>query len=149
MSDNVNHPSHYADGWSNGAEVIDITEHLDFNRGNAVKYLARAGKKGGSKGKELEDLRKAQWYVERAIAKLETESVAELDAQMSKFDVPREYHYSPGGVIGPVSGGGGGGGYPYIPPLVTTRFLPGEAPPVPRYVHHRAEEGGIEGSYLP
>src|SRR5690606_6953478 len=67
--DVVNHPSHYADGWSNGAEVIDITEHLNFNRGNAVKYLARAGKKGGSE-KELEDLQKALWYVRREVLRL-------------------------------------------------------------------------------
>ncbi|MGC9439289.1 DUF3310 domain-containing protein [Streptomyces sp. WG5] len=67
--DGVNHPSHYADGWSNGAEVIDITEHLNFNRGNAVKYLARAGKKGGPE-KELEDLQKALWYVTREVLRL-------------------------------------------------------------------------------
>lgn len=68
--DVVNHPSHYADGWSNGAEVIDITENLNFNRGNAVKYIARAGKK--DQDKELEDLRKAQFYINREIARLET-----------------------------------------------------------------------------
>ncbi|WP_395759503.1 DUF3310 domain-containing protein [Streptomyces althioticus] len=68
-SDAVSHPSHYADGWSNGAEVIDITENLNFNRGNACKYLARAGKKGGPE-KELEDLRKALWYVRREIERL-------------------------------------------------------------------------------
>lgn len=67
--DVINHPSHYADGWSNGAEVIDITEHLNFNRGNAVKYLSRAGKKGGSE-KELEDLQKALWYVTREVERL-------------------------------------------------------------------------------
>jgi ribosomal protein L21E len=67
--DVINHPSHYADGWSNGAEVIDITEHLNFNRGNAVKYLSRAGKKGGSE-KELEDLQKALWYVTREVLRL-------------------------------------------------------------------------------
>lgn len=67
--DVINHPSHYADGWSNGAEVIDITEHLNFNRGNAVKYLSRAGKKGGPE-KELEDLQKALWYVTREIQRL-------------------------------------------------------------------------------
>jgi hypothetical protein len=67
--DGVNHPSHYADGWSNGAEVIDITEHLNFNRGNAVKYLSRAGKKGGSE-KELEDLQKALWYITREVQRL-------------------------------------------------------------------------------
>ncbi|MFD0374694.1 DUF3310 domain-containing protein [Streptomyces sp. NPDC127112] len=67
QKDNVNSPSHYKDGWSNGAEVIDITEHLNFNRGNAVKYIARAGKKAN----ELEDLRKAAWYVAREIKRVE------------------------------------------------------------------------------
>lgn len=66
MTDNVNHPSHYAEGWSNGAEVIDITENLNFNRGNAVKYIARAGKKGN----ELEDLFKANWYINREIERI-------------------------------------------------------------------------------
>ena len=65
MTDVVNHPNHYAEGWSNGAEVIDITENLNFNRGNAVKYIARAGKKDSAK--ELEDLRKAEWYLSREI----------------------------------------------------------------------------------
>ena len=65
MSDNVNHPAHYAGRWSNGAELIDITEHLDYCRGNAVKYLARAGYKNPDT--ELEDLEKAQFYVNRAI----------------------------------------------------------------------------------
>jgi hypothetical protein len=65
MTDVINHPSHYAEGWSNGAEVIDITENLSFNRGNAVKYIARAGKKDPKK--ELEDLQKAQFYLNREI----------------------------------------------------------------------------------
>lgn len=67
-SDPINHPSHYADGWSNGAEVIDITENLNFNRGNAVKYLARAGVKDPTH--EIEDLKKARWYVERELNRL-------------------------------------------------------------------------------
>jgi hypothetical protein len=68
-ADDVNHPSHYAEGFSNGAEVIDITENLNFNRGNAVKYLARAGKKDPSK--EMQDLMKARFYIEREIARME------------------------------------------------------------------------------
>ncbi|MCR8695575.1 DUF3310 domain-containing protein [Rhodococcus pyridinivorans] len=68
MSDNINHPAHYT-GFSNGAEVIDITENLNFNRGSAIKYLARAGKKDPAK--ELEDLRKAEWYVKREIERIE------------------------------------------------------------------------------
>lgn len=66
--DAVHHPSHYTQF---PVEVIEITEQLDFCRGNAVKYLCRAGLK--SKDTELEDLRKAQWYVERAIEKLKRE----------------------------------------------------------------------------
>lgn len=68
--DPVNHPQHYT-GFSNGAEVIDITENLNFNRGNAVKYLARAGAKDPAK--TIEDLRKAAWYVGREIERLEKE----------------------------------------------------------------------------
>ncbi|TDB90951.1 DUF3310 domain-containing protein [Actinomadura sp. KC216] len=67
--DPINSPRHYADGWSNGAEVIDIAEHLTFNRGAAVKYLARAGRKDPET--ELEDLKKAQWFVNREVALLE------------------------------------------------------------------------------
>jgi hypothetical protein len=69
--DPVNHPSHYSQGWSNGAEVIDIVEHLNFCRGNAVKYIARAGKK--DQAKEIEDLEKAQWYLNREIERLKKE----------------------------------------------------------------------------
>jgi hypothetical protein len=71
MSDNVNHPDHYT-GFSNGSEVIDITENLNFNLGNVVKYVARAGRKND---KTLEDLRKAQWYLDREISRLDTEDL--------------------------------------------------------------------------
>lgn len=71
MSDAIN-PSHYKNGYSNGAEVIDITENLNFNRGNAVKYISRAGKKPGED--ELKDLQKAKWYVEREISRVERQS---------------------------------------------------------------------------
>ena len=60
----INHPSHYADG---KIEVIDFIEDkkLNFNLGNVIKYVARAGKK--DKSKELEDLQKALWYLQREI----------------------------------------------------------------------------------
>lgn len=66
--DPVNHPSHYTDG---KIEVIDYIEDkkLGFCLGNAVKYISRAGKKDPTK--EVEDLRKALWYVERRIKELE------------------------------------------------------------------------------
>lgn len=66
--DAVNRPAHYAEGWSNGAEVIDITENLNFNRGNAVKYIARAGRKDAMK--TVEDLKKARWYIDRELKRL-------------------------------------------------------------------------------
>lgn len=67
-SDSVSHPSHYTDGWSNGAEVIDLTEHLSFCAGNVVKYVCRAGHKDPDK--HVEDLEKAQWYLDREIARV-------------------------------------------------------------------------------
>lgn len=62
--DPVNHPAHYT---QYPVEVIQITEHLNFCRGNAVKYICRAGHKGD----ELEDLRKSAWYIAREIERLE------------------------------------------------------------------------------
>jgi hypothetical protein len=65
--DSVNHPSHYTA--YKDIEVIDLTEQMNFNRGNAVKYIARAGLK--SKNTEVEDLKKAAWYINREIQRLE------------------------------------------------------------------------------
>ena len=67
-SDPVNNPTHYTDG---GIETIDYIEAkgLGYHLGNAVKYISRAGKKGTNQG--LEDLKKAQWYLARAIEKNE------------------------------------------------------------------------------
>lgn len=66
--DPVNHPAHYTDG---SIEVIDFIEdkNLGFHLGNAVKYIARAGKKDPEK--TIEDLKKAVWYLNRRIAQLE------------------------------------------------------------------------------
>lgn len=61
----VNHPKHYTSHPS-GVECIEITEHMSFNLGNAIKYIWRAS----IKGKEIEDLRKAKWYVDREIQRL-------------------------------------------------------------------------------
>ena len=67
-NDVVNHPAHYTDG---KIEVIDFIEdkRLNFHRGNAVKYIARAGKKDPAK--EVEDLKKARWYLDCEIKRLE------------------------------------------------------------------------------
>lgn len=76
MNDKVNHPSHYT--WLKdtcGIEVIDITRHLDFDIGNAVKYLLRAGRKSedgyDDKQKAIEDLQKAVWYINDKIKTLQ------------------------------------------------------------------------------
>ena len=65
--DPVNGPSHYTEQVP-GIEAIQVTEHFNFNLGNAIKYCWRSG----SKGKQVEDLRKAAWYINREIARLET-----------------------------------------------------------------------------
>ena len=65
MNDPVNHPKHYTEHPS-GVECIEITEHMTFCVGNAIKYLWRAG----LKGEQVEDLRKARWYIDREIARI-------------------------------------------------------------------------------
>ena len=62
--DPVNHPKHYTSHPS-GVECIQITEHMGFNLGNAIKYIWRADEKVNA----IEDLRKARWYIEREISK--------------------------------------------------------------------------------
>lgn len=66
----VNHPAHYGGG-NNPYEVIKIIEahNLNFSRGNAVKYILRAGKKPDED--ELQDLMKAKWYIEREILNIQ------------------------------------------------------------------------------
>ena len=64
LHDAVNHPKHYTNHPS-GVECIQITEHMSFCLGNAVKYIWRADEKLDA----IEDLRKAKWYIEREIAK--------------------------------------------------------------------------------
>lgn len=69
--DMVNSPPHYS--WLKekcGLEVIDITRHLDFDLGNAIKYILRAGRKKDA----VEDLKKAIWYLNDKIKLLENES---------------------------------------------------------------------------
>ncbi len=65
LTDNVNHPPHYKAG---GIETIDFIEakSLNYNLGNVVKYITRADHKGN----KLEDLQKAQWYLNREIKNL-------------------------------------------------------------------------------
>ena len=76
MIDNVNHPMHYTSHPS-GIECIQITRHYCFSIGNAIKYLWRAGLKASAdktqREKEIEDLKKAKWYIDDRIQQLENE----------------------------------------------------------------------------
>ena len=65
--ENIDHPQHYNAG---SIEVIDAIEdwQLDFNAGNVIKYVARHA----YKGKPLEDLKKARWYLQRLIDNIES-----------------------------------------------------------------------------
>lgn len=67
MKESVNHPQHYG-GKDNVYEAIKIIEHynLDFHLGNVLKYILRSDKKGN----EIEDLKKAEFYLKRKIEKL-------------------------------------------------------------------------------
>jgi len=64
MNDQVNRPKHYTSHPS-GIDCIQITEHMGFNLGNALKYIWRCDLKKDA----VEDLRKARWYIDREIAK--------------------------------------------------------------------------------
>jgi len=87
MYDPVNHPVHYTSSPAHcecGAriECIQITEHLGFCIGNAIKYLWRADMKNG-----VQDLRKAEWYIRREIERREVTSQPE---QLPTEDYPSQ-----------------------------------------------------------
>jgi hypothetical protein len=69
----VNHPDHYQFGNDNQYEAIKVIDawELGFSLGNTVKYISRAGKK--HKEKELEDLKKALWYLQHHITQIENQ----------------------------------------------------------------------------
>lgn len=68
IDDPVNHPKHYTSHPS-GIECIEITRYYNFNIGNAMKYLWRHGLKGST----VEDLKKAVWYIQDEIKKMESD----------------------------------------------------------------------------
>lgn len=76
-TENVNRPKHYNE--IPGIECIDVVRHFNFNLGNAIKYIWRAGlkkDKGRSlKDKKIEDLEKAIWYLKDEIDQLKIDEV--------------------------------------------------------------------------
>lgn len=81
MPDTVNHPKHY-NAHPSGIECIDVVEHMNFNVGNAMKYLWRSDHKAG-----IEDLRKAVWYINREIERLVSKP-AEVNYPYAHEDCP-------------------------------------------------------------
>lgn len=74
MGDSVKHPEHYTSHPS-GIEAIEVTRHHNFDIGNAIKYLWRQGLKKdpdrSALAKQIEDLRKARWYIKDEIKRLQ------------------------------------------------------------------------------
>jgi hypothetical protein len=79
MHDPVNKPSHYTSHPS-GIDCIQITEHMGFNLGNAIKYIWRADLKNDS----MEDLRKAEWYIRREIQKRTPTMKSKIDKECGR-----------------------------------------------------------------
>jgi hypothetical protein len=85
MSDKIDHPDHY--NWHpSGAECIEIAEHFNFNLGNAIKYIWRAGRKGDAG----ECIKKAAWYLDRENTRLENEKQDAEDVRTAE-EILRDY----------------------------------------------------------
>jgi hypothetical protein len=120
--DNVNHPKHYTSDPS-GIECIDITRHRNFNIGNAIKYLWRAGLKEDKDrkliDKQVEDLNKAVWYLVDEIHRLGGRCTVKTDSintclpidNESIIDAALNYHEKINGqdvsILGLSNGNGG------------------------------------------
>lgn len=94
MTETVNHPAHYG-GADNPYEPIKLIERwgLGFKRGNALKYICRAGRK--SSAALVEDLRKATWYLERHIASPDpavADAPLDVEEAADAWDLPPNVH---------------------------------------------------------
>jgi hypothetical protein len=99
--ESVNHPDHY-NSHPAGIECIDVVEHMNFNCGNAIKYIWRNGlKKSAGKEdieKQVEDLKKARWYIDREIDRLKWYNPPEPMDRCQNSGLPtfhiRDKHFS-------------------------------------------------------
>lgn len=121
-NDQVNHPKHYTSDPS-GIECIDVTRHRNFNIGNAIKYLWRAGFKEDKDrkliDKQVEDLNKAVWYLVDEIHRLGGRCTVKTDSintclpidNESIIDAALNYHEKINGqdvsILGLSNGNGG------------------------------------------
>ena len=88
--DTINHPTHYTSHPS-GIECIQITEHFNFNIGNVIKYVWRAGLKNSI----LENLLKAQWYLAREIERIEKGIIKTMNSSNDVSTTSKEYARGP------------------------------------------------------
>ena len=81
VNKNVSHPSHY----NQGIEAIEVIEswNLNFSLGNAIKYILRSP----YKGKQIEDLEKARWYIDREINRLKDKEAHKKEKEWSDDDI--------------------------------------------------------------
>lgn len=86
MNDNIKHPSHYVEGRKFEPKDVIRDWGLNFNLGNAVKYLARAGRKA----ELVEDLKKAQQYIQFEIEAIEAESKKATKPKSANLEKMRE-----------------------------------------------------------
>lgn len=91
MSDKINHPAHYQH--PSGVESIQVCRHENFNRGNAIKYIMRAGKKEGES--EIDDLKKALWYINDEIMRIEELNKDAPHAPVSVTDETGKINFQP------------------------------------------------------
>lgn len=105
MTDNVNHPKHYCSSnakcsnCNHAIECIDVTRHLSFNLGNAIKYLWRYELKNGA-----EDLEKAIWYIKDEIKRLAKDSASQKPDDVDFEALRRQVFgdlpsFSPGDIV--------------------------------------------------
>lgn len=91
-ADSVNHPAHY-NSHPSGIECIEIARHHNFNIGNAIKYLWRAGLKSEEgmedADKQVEDLNKAIWYIKDEIKRI-TEFKKKSNGKSEQVQVRRQ-----------------------------------------------------------
>ena len=84
--DPVNHPKHYTEHPS-GVECIEVTEHMNFCLGNAIKYIWRAGLKEDA----VQDIEKAIWYLSREIYRRKKEKLnGEYDETAERLSATRD-----------------------------------------------------------
>ena len=102
MADMVNHPPHY-NSHPSGIEFIEVGRHFNFNIGSAMKYLWRNGLKKelgyDQRRKQIEDLRKAIWYINDEIEQLEKQGQTDeqmLVTQLQQFQRHEPVHVAPG-----------------------------------------------------